>query len=87
MVTDAAERLHPAASLAATGVTAQVNATAPPNPPDPVTLMVELLPVVAPGATVILPLLLSAKAGFATTAFTVTVTALAVLPLKLLSPP
>ncbi len=86
IVTEAGERLHVAGSLAASGVTAQVKATAPLNPPDPVTLMVDLLPVVAPGLSVMLPLLLRAKLG-GTAAFTVTVTALEVLPLKLLSPP
>jgi hypothetical protein len=85
MVSEAGERLHVAGSLAAAGLTTQVKATAPLNPPEPVTLMVEPLPVVAPALTVILPLLLRAKPGG--TAFTVTVTALEVLPLKLLSPP
>ena len=88
IVTEAGETLHVAGSLAAAGLTAQVKATAPLNPPDPVTLMVAPLPVVAPGLTVMLPLLLRAKlGGTTTTAFTVTVTALEVLPLKLLSPP
>ena len=85
IVSEAGETLHVAGSLAAAGLTAQVKATAPLNPPDPVTLMVEVLPVLAPGLTVMLPLLLRAKSGG--TAFTVTVTALDVLPLKLLSPP
>ena len=85
IVTEAGETLHVAASLAAAGLTAQVKVTAPANPPDPVTLIVDPLPVVAPGLTVMLPLLLRAKPGG--TAFTVTVTALEVLPLKLPSPP
>src|SRR5580692_12081126 len=49
IVTEAGERLHVAGSLAAAGLTAQVKATAPANPPDPVTLMVDPVPVVAPG--------------------------------------
>jgi hypothetical protein len=85
IVTEAGETLHVAGSLAAAGLTAQVKATAPLNPPAPVTLMVEVLLVLAPGLTVMLPLLLRAKLGG--TAFTVTVTALEALPLKLLSPP
>jgi hypothetical protein len=85
IVTEAGERLHVAASLAAAGLTAHVKATAPLNPPDPVTLTVDPLPVVAPGLTVMLPLLLRAKPGG--TVFTVMVTALEVLPLNLLSPP
>jgi hypothetical protein len=44
---------HVAGSLAATGVIAQLRLTAPVNPPDGVNVMVEVFPVVAPGATVI----------------------------------
>ena len=83
-VTEVGERVHVAGWLAAVGVTAQVRATAPLNPPDPVALMVAVLPVVAPALTVMLPLLLSAKLGEA--AETVTVTAAEVLVLKLVSP-
>lgn len=42
-------------------VTAQLNATEPVKPPIGVTVMVEVLPVVAPAFTVMLPLLLRAK--------------------------
>jgi hypothetical protein len=43
---------------------AQVIATAPVNPPDGVTVMVEVLPVVAPGLVkVMLPLLVRAMLG------------------------
>src|ERR1039458_8417159 len=63
MVTEAGERLHVAGSLAATGLTAQVRATAPVSPFEGVTVIVELLPVVAPGTTVMLPLLVKAKPG------------------------
>jgi hypothetical protein len=51
---------------------AQVIATAPVNPPDGVTVMVEVLPVVAPGLTVMLLPLVRAKLGGAAT-LTVTV--------------
>ena len=84
IVTEAGETLYVAGSLAAAGLTAQVNATAPLNPPEPVTLTVAVLPVAAPGATVIPPLFVSAKPGG--TALTVITTALEVLPAKLLRP-
>ncbi len=45
-------------------LTAHVNDTAPLNPPPGVTVMVEVLPVVAPAATVIPPLSLSTTVGF-----------------------
>jgi hypothetical protein len=54
-------------------VTAQLNATAPVNPPEGVTVIVDVFPVVAPAATVIPPLLLNAKLAF-DTAPTVTTT-------------
>lgn len=44
-------------------LTAQVRFTWPVKPPEGVTLIVVVLPVVAPGATVMFPLLLSAKPG------------------------
>jgi hypothetical protein len=44
-------------------VTAQVKLTSPVNPFDGVTVMLEVLPVVAPGNTVTPPLLLSANPG------------------------
>jgi hypothetical protein len=86
-VTDVGERLHVAGPLAAIGLTAQLKLTAPLNPFDPVALIVDVLPVIAPGLTVMFPLLLRAKLGFTTTAVTVTVTAADVLPLKLVLPP
>jgi hypothetical protein len=52
IVTEAGERLHVAGSLAAVGVMAQLRLTMPVNPPVPgVTVIVEVFPVVAPGAT------------------------------------
>ena len=57
MVTDSGERAHDAGSLAAVGAMAQVRLTVPVNPPDGVTVMVDVLPVVAPFATEMLPLL------------------------------
>ena len=44
-------RLHVAGSLAAVGVIAQLREIAPVNPPDAVKLIVDVFPVVAPGAT------------------------------------
>jgi hypothetical protein len=44
--------LHVAGSLAATGVIAQLRAIGPVNPPAGVKVIVEVLAVVAPGATV-----------------------------------
>jgi hypothetical protein len=43
----------------------QLSATDPVNPFDGVMVIVDVLPVVAPGLTAILPLLLSAKVGVA----------------------
>jgi hypothetical protein len=63
-VNEAGERLHVAGSLAAVGVMAQVSATVPVNPPDGVTLIVEVLPVVAPGLTVMAPLWPGRKTGW-----------------------
>jgi hypothetical protein len=51
-VTEAGVRLHPAGSLAAMGVMAQLRLTTPVYPAVPgVTVIVEVFPVVAPGAT------------------------------------
>lgn len=50
--------------LAMLVVTAQLRLTAAANPPEGVTVMVAVLPVTAPGATVKFPLLLNAKLGF-----------------------
>jgi hypothetical protein len=61
IVTEAGESAQVAGSLAATGAMAQVSATGPVNPPDGVTMIVEELPVVAPGLTVMLPLFVRAK--------------------------
>jgi hypothetical protein len=77
IVTEAGERLHVAGSVAPEGPeTLQARATVLANPPDPVTLMVEVLPVVAPGLTVMLPLLVNAyvpTTGAVTVTFTVVV--------------
>jgi hypothetical protein len=48
-----AGRLHVAGSLAAVGVIAQLRLIVPVNPPNGVRVMVEVLPVVVPGVTVI----------------------------------
>lgn len=56
--TEAGDRLQVAGSLAAVGATAHVKATAPVNPLDEgVTVIVEVLLLVAPGLTVMAPLL------------------------------
>jgi hypothetical protein len=55
-------------------VTAQVRLTAAANPPAGVTVIVEVSPLVAPGAMLRLPLLESANAGFPAGAVTVTFT-------------
>jgi hypothetical protein len=58
MSTDVGERLHVAALVALAGpLTEQVRSTVPVNEFSGVTVMVEVLPVVAPGPTVKLPLL------------------------------
>jgi hypothetical protein len=61
MVTEVGDMLHVAAFVALVGVlvTAQVSATVPVNEVAGVTVMVDVLPVVAPGASVMLPLLVS----------------------------
>ena len=73
IATEAGESAQVAGSFAAAGAMAQVRATAPVKPPDGVTLIVEELPVVAPGITVMFPLLVRAKVG-ATYAVTFTLT-------------
>ena len=73
IVTEVGESAQVAGSLAAAGVIAQVSATAPVNPPEGVTLIVDVLAVVAPRLTMILPLFVRSNAG-ATNAFTVTFT-------------
>jgi hypothetical protein len=73
-VTEVGDRLQVAGSLAAVGLMEQVRATAPENPAVPgVTVITEVLPEAAPGATLIPLTLESAKVG-AATAFTVTFT-------------
>lgn len=69
MATDGAARLHVGRSLAPEGelVMEQVIATAPVNPPAGVTVIREVLPVVAPGLKLILPPLVRAKLGGAVT--------------------
>jgi hypothetical protein len=75
IVTEPGDMLHVAGSLDAFVVNAQDNATVPVNPPEGVTVIVEVLPVVAPGATLMLPLELIANVPTAadTATFTVVV--------------
>src|SRR5580658_1939776 len=54
-VNETGERAQVAGSLAAVGVMAHISATVAVNPPDGVTLIVDVLPVAAPGLTVMLP--------------------------------
>jgi hypothetical protein len=63
IVSEDEERLHVVGSVAPEGdvVTAQVSATVPVNELVGVTEIVEVFPVVAPGLTVMLPLLVSVK--------------------------
>jgi hypothetical protein len=63
MVTEAGERLQVAGLVALVGVvvSAQESVTVPVNEFAGVTVMVEVLPEVAPGATLMLPLLVSVK--------------------------
>ena len=74
MLTEAGDRLQVAGSLAAVGVIAQVRATLPVNPSEGVTVMVEVLPLVAPGFTVMAPLLDRANEPEDVVEVTVTVT-------------
>lgn len=71
--TEAGESAQVAGALAAAGATVQVSATAPVNPPDGVTVMVEVLPVVAPGLTAMLPPFVRANAAAFTVTFTMVV--------------
>jgi hypothetical protein len=75
IVTEVGETAQVAGSVPAFVENAQVRLTVPVNPPDGVTLTVEVLPVVAPGATLIAPLLLSAYVPTVAGAVTVTPTA------------
>jgi hypothetical protein len=62
IVTDVGDRLHVGlVALERVVVTAQVRETAPVNEFDGVTVMVEVFPLVAPGLTEIVALLVSAK--------------------------
>jgi hypothetical protein len=74
MLTEVGDRAQVAGLLAAVGLMAQVRATLPVNPPEGVTLIVDVLPVVAPAATEMLPLLLKAKEPVLTAVVTVRVT-------------
>jgi hypothetical protein len=86
MVTEFEAKLHVAGLVAPTGLaTEQVRLTAPVNPFDGVAEIVDVFPIVAPAVMLMLPLLLRPKLG-TDAAVTVTVTALDVLPLKLVSP-
>ena len=60
--TEGEARLHVAGLVAPEGpITAQVSPTAPLNPFDGETVIVDVLPVVAPATRLMLPLLLSRK--------------------------
>jgi hypothetical protein len=65
-VSESEERLHVVALVALVGVLVieQLSVTVPVNELDGVTVMVEVSPLVAPGATVMLPLLVRAKLVF-----------------------
>jgi hypothetical protein len=73
---DELPKLNVGGSVAPLGldVRAAVNVTLPVNPPLGVTVIVEVLPVVAPELTVMLPPLDRAKLGVGTNAVTVTLT-------------
>jgi hypothetical protein len=60
------EHVGGAVGLTKAVVTEQLSATVPVNPPEGVTVIVDVFPVVAPAATVIPPLLLRAKLAFDT---------------------
>jgi hypothetical protein len=65
MVTgDATEQVGGSFGLVIDVVTAQVRVTLPVKPPPGVTVIVDVLPVVAPAVTEILPLLVSEIVGF-----------------------
>jgi hypothetical protein len=79
-VTEAGLRLHVGGSLAAAGVMEQLRLTEPEKPFVPATLIVAVFPVVAPGATEIVPSLpplpLGPKVGSAATVSETVVVAL-----------
>ena len=86
MVTEFDMKLHVAGLVAPVGLATtrgQVDRSG--NPFDGVAVIVDVLPVVAPAVMLMLPLLVRAKLGSDAVA-TATVTALDVLPLKLVSP-
>ena len=86
MVTEFDVKLHVAGLVAPVGpATAHVRLTAPVNPFDGVAVIVDVLPVVAPAVMLMLPLLVRAKLETGAV-LTVTITALDVLLLKLVSP-
>jgi len=62
-------------SVSFVGVIAQLKVTLPVNPPPGVTVIVDVFPVVAPGAIVIAPLFVNVTVSVAETAATVTATA------------
>ena len=63
MLTEDEERLHVGGEVRLFGLTEQVRFTVPVKPPDGVTVIVEVLPEVAPRLTVMFPLLLKPKPG------------------------
>ena len=76
-VTDEGLRLHVAGSLKAVGLIEHVRLTVPENPPDPgATVMVDILPAVAPGTTLMLPPFDSEKVGDAVETMIVNATVL-----------
>ena len=74
IVTEAGLRAQVAGSVAPLGpATVQVRAIAPVNPPDGVTVIVDVFPLIAPGLTLMLPLFVSAKLGAILVPLSVTV--------------
>lgn len=67
-------------------VTTQLRLTAPVKPPDGVRVMVEVLPLVAPAVTVMLPLLLSAMDGVDDAGIMVAVRLVPVVPVVAFEP-
>jgi hypothetical protein len=90
-VIEAGDRPHVGGSLAPEGldVIAHVKAIEPLNPPDGITLIVEVFPLVAPGLTVMLPLLVSvnvdAAAGFTVTLTVVVCTSVPEVPVTVMT--
>jgi len=83
IVTEPGDMLQVAGSVDAFVVNAQDSATVPVNPPEGVTVIVEVLPLVAPGATVIWPPLVRANVP-AGAAVTVTLTSeVTVIPFEM----